>query len=75
VDIITATSVQILHNLFNLLSERAWLKTTPFAVLSERIRVEAENLGVHALLAVAPVASDEGLFSAILQLRKQMTNT
>lgn len=68
VDIITVTSVQILHNLFNMLAEQSWFKQTPFVVMSERVRIEAKQLGIRVPIAVAPFASDEGLLQAILQL-------
>jgi uroporphyrinogen-III synthase len=69
VDIITVTSVQILHNLFDMLAEQPWLTSTPLAVMSERICIEAKKLGVQAPLSIAPFASDKGLLEAILRLR------
>lgn len=71
VDIITVTSVQILHNLFKMLADKPWLKYTPFAVMSERVQREAKHLGIQAPISVAPSASDEGIMTAILALQSQ----
>lgn len=51
-----------------MLAEQDWLKYTPIAVMSERIRKEAEKMGVQAPMSIAPFASDAGLLEAILQL-------
>lgn len=66
-DIITATSVEILRNTFNLLSAHPKLRQTPFAVLSQRIHNEAKKFGIQAPITVAPTASDQGLMEAILK--------
>ncbi|RKZ91977.1 MAG: uroporphyrinogen-III synthase [Candidatus Parabeggiatoa sp. nov. 1] len=67
IDILTVTSVEGLHNLFTMLDGQAWLRHTPLVVMSERVRSEAQKLGVSAPILVAPTASDEGLLSAVQQ--------
>jgi len=68
-DIITITSVQSLHHLFSMLSEKSWLKNTPLAVLGERIAKQACQF-TQAPVFIAPFASDEGLLNAILEWHK-----
>ena len=69
VNVITVTSIEGLQNLFAMLEKQvAWLCHTPFVVMSERIRTEAQKLGVQAPIFVAPTASDDGLLTAILQI-------
>jgi uroporphyrinogen-III synthase len=67
IDIITVTSVEGLHNLLAMLAEHAWLRYTPFVVMSTRIRAEAQEAGVQAPIFVAPTASDDGLLEAVRQ--------
>ncbi len=66
VDIVTATSREVLDNLASLLGAagRTLLCNTPLVVVSERIRVRAEELGCSSVI-VADEASDQGLLSAI----------
>jgi uroporphyrinogen-III synthase len=66
VDIVTATSCGILENLFSLLGEkgRNLLRTTPLAVVSERIMVRAQEFGCEKVI-LANEASDQGLLLAI----------
>jgi len=72
-DIITITSVQNLENLFTMLSGQSWLKTTPLAVLGERIAKQARRF-TQAPVFIAPVASDEGLLNAIIIWHKQQAH-
>ncbi len=50
-----------------MLDGRVELARTPFVVMSERIRVKAQEWGIQAPLFVAPSAGDEGLLAAVLQ--------
>jgi len=67
IDIITVTSVEGLKNLLRMLEGQDWVRHTPLVVMSQRIKAVAEDLGVQVPIFVAPTASDEGLFNAILQ--------
>ena len=67
VDIVTATSVESLGNLFAMLDGHYWLYHTPLVVFSERVADKARRLGVQAPILTAPFASDEGLLIALLQ--------
>ncbi|MDM8559427.1 uroporphyrinogen-III synthase [Candidatus Parabeggiatoa sp. HSG14] len=77
IDVITLTSVEGLQNLFAMLEGQSWLQKTPLVVMSERIKAEAQKLGVQAPIFVAETASDEGLLSGILQTQyeKHIANT
>ena len=66
IDIITITSVEGLKNLFTMLDGQAWLRNTPFVVISERIQKEAQKLGVQAPIFIATSASDEALLNTIV---------
>lgn len=70
IDIITATSVEGLRNLFAMLDGQPWLYHTPLVVISERVEKEAKQLGVQAPILTAPTASDEGLLTALIQAHK-----
>ena len=52
VDLVTVTSNEVLRNLINLLGEVGWrqLKRTPLLVISQRMQIEAENLGFETIL-------------------------
>jgi len=65
VDIITITSQEAIQNLFHMLGEPAWLRQTPYVVISDRVMAEARKLGVQAPIIVAPTASDDGLLQAL----------
>ncbi|MFQ5935056.1 MAG: uroporphyrinogen-III synthase [Acidiferrobacterales bacterium] len=67
IDIVTATSVQGLENLFIMLGEsgRALLLKTPIVVISERMAQTCRELGFAHAPAVADEASDEGIVQAI----------
>lgn len=67
IDVITLTSVEALQNLFTLLSHYTWLTYTPLAVMSQRIGEQARRITPQAPVFVAPVATDEGLLTAIRQ--------
>ncbi|MGD9169090.1 MAG: uroporphyrinogen-III synthase [Candidatus Thiodiazotropha sp.] len=66
IDLVTATSVEILENLIALLGARGWplLRGTPLLVISERMRKEAENKGFETIL-LASGADDDAIMSAI----------
>jgi uroporphyrinogen-III synthase len=70
VDIVTATSCGILDNLFSLLGEagRAQLCATPLVVVSQRIKVRAQEHGCNSIV-LAGEASDRGLLAAICEWR------
>ncbi|MCK5718169.1 MAG: uroporphyrinogen-III synthase [Thiomargarita sp.] len=67
IDIITVTSVESLHNFFNLFEEKSWITTASLVVMSTRVYHKAEQMGLKIPLFVAPNASDEGLLNAVLQ--------
>jgi uroporphyrinogen-III synthase len=66
IDLVTATSIEVLDNLIALLGERGWplLRATPLLVISERMRKEAENKGFETIL-LAPGADDDAIMSTI----------
>jgi uroporphyrinogen-III synthase len=67
VDIVTATSVEALHNLVQMagdLAER--LRALPLVVVSERMRDEAQQLGFSMPVLTARAASDEALVETLL---------
>lgn len=68
IDIVTATSGEILENLFSLLGEEGGtlLRKTPLLVVSARIRDRARELGCGRII-MADDASDLGLFTAICE--------
>ncbi len=70
VDIITITSVQGLKHLLNMLKGQTWVKNTPLVVISERIAIKAKKWGINAPIFIAASASDEGLFNAVLEAKK-----
>ncbi len=69
IDIIIITSSEGLQNFMNMLDGQTWIRNTPMVLISERIKVVAEKLGVIAPIFVAPNASDDGLLAAILNYR------
>ena len=69
IDIIVITSSEGLQNFMNMLDGQAWIRNTPMVLISERIKVVAERLGVIAPIFIAPTASDDGLLAAILNYR------
>ena len=66
VDLVTATSSEILSNLVAMLGRAGWplLSRTPLLVISERMREQAEELGFKTLL-VAPNASNRGIVTRL----------
>lgn len=69
IDIIIITSSEGLQNFMNMLDGQTWIRNTPMVLISERIKIVAEKLGVIAPIFVAPTASDDGLLAAILNYR------
>jgi uroporphyrinogen-III synthase len=67
IDIITVTSVEGLEHLLAMLAQHRCLSHTPFVVMSERIRLSAQQYGIQVPIFVAPTASDQGLLEAIQQ--------
>lgn len=67
VDAISVTSADALRNLYEMLAgpARPRLVRTPIAVVSERLRDLAQELGHDARLAVAHAATDEAMVAAI----------
>jgi len=68
VDIIVVTSCEGVQNLFAMLEGQPWLSQIPWVAMSQRVKTEIQNHGVHTPISVAPTASDEGLVTAILQV-------
>lgn len=70
VDVVTATSVELLENLLTLLGESGsgLLRDTPLVVISERMRERAEALGCRRLLQ-ALRADDHSILEAICRWR------
>ncbi|MHB1951844.1 MAG: uroporphyrinogen-III synthase [Acidiferrobacteraceae bacterium] len=73
IHVVTLSSAEGLRNLYDLLGElgRQWLARTPIAVLSTRIRDVARELGIKAEVRVATEASDDGLFQAVKEWRRE----
>jgi uroporphyrinogen-III synthase len=72
IDVITATSVDGLHNLLTLAGApaRARLLATPLIVVSERQAQAARGLGFHAAIRVAARADDNAVMDALLSWRR-----
>jgi uroporphyrinogen-III synthase len=70
-DIAVVTSREGLQNLFAMFDGQPWLRQTPLVVMSERVRAEAQVLGVQATTVVAQAACDEGLFNALIKWRNE----
>jgi uroporphyrinogen-III synthase len=68
IDYIVASSGETLENLFIMLSNAAWLREKPLAVMSNRVATVAKNLGISMPCVVAPQADDEGLLLALITL-------
>jgi len=71
IDVIVATSVEGLENLFRLLgeSEAGWLENAGYVVLSERIAAHARTLGVRLPPVIAGRADDESVVDALIRWR------
>lgn len=67
IDIVSATSAQGLHNLYDMLGEagQPWLVRTPVVVVSERMREICRELGFKNESRLAAPASDEAILEAI----------
>ena len=74
VDVITATSVESLQNLVNLLAEPMgdWLWSRPVFVLHQRQVAAAQQMGFKIIPSVAAETNDEALLSAIIKWRQQI---
>ncbi|WPL17793.1 Uroporphyrinogen-III synthase [Thiorhodovibrio winogradskyi] len=68
-DLLTATSDEVLNNLHRLVpeSEHSWLRTLPLAVYSNRTAARAMELGFRTV-AVASESSDPALIDALCRL-------
>lgn len=66
IDLVTATSAEVLENLQAMLGEAGWplLRQTPLVVISERMRERATQLGFEKILQAAG-ADDASLLAAI----------
>ncbi|MGH8175936.1 MAG: uroporphyrinogen-III synthase, partial [Steroidobacter sp.] len=69
VDVVTVTSVQTLHNLIDMLSERGrrLLRSTLLLAASRRIADAAQAAGLHVI--VAPGADEASMIGALAQWR------
>jgi uroporphyrinogen-III synthase len=66
IDLVTTTSIQVLDNLIEMLGESAWqrLKETPLLVISDRMRVAAQQKGFYTILQ-AEGAGDNAIMASI----------
>jgi uroporphyrinogen-III synthase len=66
VDLVTATSAELLDNLVAMLGESGWplLRETPLLVISERMAQRANALGFTQVVG-APGADDESVLDAL----------
>ncbi|PVV08861.1 MAG: hypothetical protein B6D77_10980 [gamma proteobacterium symbiont of Ctena orbiculata] len=66
VDLVTVTSVEVMHNLKTMLGEQGWpmLRHTPLLVISERMHLEAKKEGFETIL-LATGADDDAILAAI----------
>ncbi|WP_353572865.1 uroporphyrinogen-III synthase [Candidatus Albibeggiatoa sp. nov. BB20] len=69
IDIVIVTSGESLQNLFSMLKQQSWLKTTPLVTMSQRVTHLARQ-HTQAAIYTASVASDEGLLAALLQWKQ-----
>ena len=71
IDVITATSIETLHNLIDLLSERGHglLRETVLLVASRRIADAAQAAGLNGAVIVANGADDASMIGALAQWR------
>ncbi len=71
IGVVTATSGEILHNLYQMLTDagRALLIATPVLVVSQRIATAARDLGWQAEILVAPAADDDTLIGTLATWR------
>lgn len=73
VDVITASSIESLHNLVQLLAATMgdWLWQRPVFVIHSRQVAAAQDMGFKNIAAVADETSDAALLSAIIKWRQQ----
>lgn len=71
IDVVTATSIETLHNLMAMLSDRgrALLAKTALLVASRRIAEAAQAAGLNGMLLVANGADDASMIGALAQWR------
>src|SRR5690606_27756465 len=71
IDVVTATSIETLHNLIEMLSERgrALLRETALLVASRRIADAAQAAGLNGTLIVAKGADDASMIGALARWR------
>lgn len=71
IDVVTATSVETLHNLFEMLSERGrqLLRETTLLVASRRIAEAATAAGLNGTVIVANGADDASMIGALARWR------
>lgn len=71
IDVVTATSIETLHNLAGMLSERgrALLRDTTLLVASRRIADAAQAAGMNGTVIVANGADDASMIGALAQWR------
>lgn len=71
IDVVTATSVETLHNLFEMLSERGrqLLRETTLLVASHRIAEAATAAGLNGTVIVANGADDASMIGALARWR------
>lgn len=76
VQIVVATSCEILENLFEILGESgsSLLRQTALVVVSKRIQMRARELGCNNII-LADEASDQGLLTSICNWVKNRENT
>ncbi|MHB1566356.1 MAG: uroporphyrinogen-III synthase [Acidiferrobacter sp.] len=70
-DVVTLTSVEGLHNLYEVLGQvgRRWLSRTPLIVASARIGTAARALGLEGPIMTAAGADDEAMIAALMAWR------
>lgn len=71
IDVVTATSIETLHNLFEMLSERGrqQLRETALLVASRRIAEAATSLELNGTMIVANGADDASMIGALARWR------
>ncbi|HEY0683384.1 MAG TPA: uroporphyrinogen-III synthase [Steroidobacter sp.] len=71
IDVVTATSIETLHNLIGMLSDRgrALLRKTTLLVASRRIAEAAQAAGLNGLVLIANGADDASMIGALAQWR------
>ncbi len=72
IQVIMLTSVEAMHNLYELVGKlgRQWLTRTDLIVASQRIREQALKLGLAGNILVADNATDEAMFKTLVQWKQ-----